>query len=257
MPQLIIAGTGTKSDSQMTKEIENEALKSSTVLYLGIGTELPVDFYKCYQDKIKLIGHLYIDGEKDEDNYKRIIDFIEAEMKTLAKDNTLLVLIPGHPTFGVSFVQKMQKYYNNLKVLPNISSFDAMIVDLKRDPLEKGSIVLDVNRLLLFNYPLIPECDTYLYHICSVGTSRVHKSNPQKENKIGILKNKLLEFFPESHPCYLLGASELSSEKNLMLESTIGQMVDLLPSIHFSTSLFIPGKNPTDYNKKYYEYLRN
>ena len=51
---------------------------------------------------------------------------------------------------------KPSKHLNEIEIIDGISSFDVMMTYLGIDPLEQGTVLLDANRLLLFQYGLEP-----------------------------------------------------------------------------------------------------
>lgn len=101
---------------------------------------------------------LYVDGVTDTANYHAIYDKI-IELVKIHK--TVALLVEGHPRIGVTIVQWMAERESELpfkiEILEGISSFDTMINDLAIDPLERGTALLDANRLILFDITLDPE----------------------------------------------------------------------------------------------------
>src|SRR5262249_42271153 len=136
----------------------------------------PVLFSDQGIQNVESLGPLYQDGAHDEDNYSRVIAKIEQEAGRFSR---VAVLLPGHPRIGVTIVQRLS-HRPDVKTLPGISSFATMLNDLAVDPLERGSVILDVNRLLLYDLKIVPELDHYLYHVCSIGSSATNFSDPSK-----------------------------------------------------------------------------
>jgi uncharacterized protein YabN with tetrapyrrole methylase and pyrophosphatase domain len=165
------------------------------------------------------------------------------------KEGSVTVLIPGHPKVGVSWIQDLEKYeYDTeieLKVIDGISSFDTMLTDLRRDPLEQGAVVIDANRMLLYRLNLDPRMDYYIYHVCSVGTSRTHVSNPSLDNGLDLLKSWLLRSFPSDHEVTLVQSDIISGDRSAVETCLLKELEKLASSITFATSLFIRGVQPS------------
>jgi hypothetical protein len=119
------------------------------------------------------------------------------------------------------------------------SSLDAMMVALDRDPLERGTAILDANRLLLFDFDLDATLDYYIYHVCSVAHATVHRVVPSTENRLDLLQTKLLRHFQPTHPAKLV---RMDRAKHSVLELTVGTLRRARPSVTYNTTLFIPGK---------------
>jgi uncharacterized protein YabN with tetrapyrrole methylase and pyrophosphatase domain len=251
MPQLIIAGLGIQDLNQMTLE-SIEALKAADqVLYLGTQFDRHSSLLSLYGVRsITNIFSLYEAGTIDDANYVRIYEHVVA----VAQANQLTVLlVPGHPRIGVTLVQRLESSAPiALRILAGISSFDTLINDLGRDPLEYGSIVIDANRALLFNKLWDASLDCYLYHVCSVGTRKVHVHDAQKDNDWSHLKKHLLKIYsPESIAC-LVSSSMTNASEPTNRSAALSDLEQLLPFVHFGTTLFIQAQRPKQLNREFY-----
>ena len=131
-----------------------------------------------------------------------------------------------------------------------------MINDLHLDPIERGSSLLDVNRLLLFEYHLDTSINYFLYHICSVGTQNVNFREPTKDNKIILLQNYLLKFFAPEKNIYLCKASNGNKHQKSYSKITLKELAANVQEIDFGTSLYIPAESPTKINQEYLNLIR-
>jgi len=86
-----------------------------------------------------------------------------------------------------------------------------MINDLKVDPLDHGSTIIDANRLLLYKLKIEPKIDLFIYHICSVGNSRTDYNELSKNNHLSSLQNYLSEFYSDNHKIVLISSNKKSS----------------------------------------------
>lgn len=255
MNTLRIIGAGIAGVLHFTKQALNEINACKKVLWLGT-----VEGMNTLAEKHHWLGeeitHLYVDGAVDNDNYFRICQKIAEEIKNHG-DITLVVL--GHPRFGVTIIQEIQDVLGDevsIKILPGISSFDTMINDLALDPLEEGTCLLDVNRLLMYDYVMDPCINYFIYHVCSIGTEKTHYSDPTRDNAIPFLKKKLLAHFVPKHKAILISSSGKGPEHSTIIQGEIGQIETILEHVTFSSTLFIPGKLPSaeQINNSFYQH---
>lgn len=247
------AGYGIRGFAQLTLEAIEEIRASKKVLYLGQKDH--------YFDQLNIadsesLSSLYKNGSNDLENYNRILDKI---LKDAESYGDVCVLYPGHPRVGVTVLQWLEKLKVKgeieLRVIPGISSFDTMMNDLSRDPLEKGSIIIDANRLLLFKHPIDPTIDYYIYHVCSVGTAKTHFKDASQNNHIQFLKNHLLTAFSSTSEIVLIQSSEKFELGVKITRSKLGDLDRMLNQINFSTSLFIPGIRPKQVDESFLELI--
>ncbi|WP_206918487.1 SAM-dependent methyltransferase [Alicyclobacillus suci] len=163
-PIVYVIGAGIRGRKHLTLEAISFLKQASLVLFFPCET-ISKDWLEnnlgvaCAES----LHALYQDGARDEDNYTRIVNRI---LESANEVSTVAVLMPGHPRVGVTWIADLEiaKYNGNiqLRVVDGISSVDTMISDLKRDPLEHGALIVDANRILLYNLNLDPRLDHYI-----------------------------------------------------------------------------------------------
>ncbi len=255
MKTLRIIGSGMKGTLHLTQESLTHCQKANKILWLGaiVGLNTFLNENKWNHEDITLY---YENGAIDRDNYDRIKNKIYDELKNY-DDIALIVL--GHPRLGVTIVQEFQADASiALQILPGISSFDTMINDLKMDPIEEGTCLVDANRLILYDYHMDPCLNYFIYHICSIGNARTDYESPAEKNATHFLQEKLLRHYPDTHELILL-KSESHDEKSVQYRGKTGELQILLQHVTFDTSLFIPAMLPQyqKMNMKFYHYLMN
>ena len=197
---------------------------------------------------------LYVDGAIDNENYRRIIDKILCDLET---HKTVAITTAGHPILGVSWWERLKKHPRfkaELIYVEGISSLTTMFVELCRDPLETGSIIIDANRCLIFEQEINPELDLYIFNFCSTGTRKTHISNPSKDNKLSLLKDHLLKYYPNDTVVRMVSAAH-SKKLGEIIQVRIDSLEELLPDVQFYSSLYIPALSPTRYNKDFIKCL--
>ncbi|XGC80102.1 SAM-dependent methyltransferase [Bdellovibrio bacteriovorus] len=205
---------------------------------------------------IQDIGFLYKNGAKDFDNYNEFISHI---LHVADRHRKVVLLVAGHPRLGVTFAQLLtsnKSTTHEIKFLEGLSSFDIMLNDLEVDPLEKGTSILDANRLLLFKYSLDPSINYFLYHVCSVGTSKVHFKNASKDNELTLLQVYLEKTFNQEKLIYLCKASNGKDHQSEYIPLKLKALAQHLHLIDFGTTLYIPGEKPTNIDFDFLKLLR-
>ena len=256
MNHLIVAGLGIKDLLQMTIEARQALLEADQVLYLGTEPERHLPQLEGWGIKnIRSILELYVNGDVDDQNYQRLY---QETLRTAQAHARTVLIVPGHPRIGVTLVQRLVKNPQDLdvQVLPGISSFDTMINDLARDPLEKGSIIVDANRMLLFEMIWPSSMDCYLYHVCSVGTRKVHVYNAQKDNAWDFLKAHLLKIYAPHTEVQLVSSATRAERAPQKFSAPLNELESLKPFVHFGTTMYIAGENPKRINKEFYDHLK-
>jgi len=206
---------------------------------------------------IKPIDFLYRDGASDEANYKAFLHFISDVCEHYEH---VALVVAGHPRLGVSVARWLsEKTFPTpveLEVIEGISSFDTLMNDLATDPLEKGTAVLDANRLILFRYALEPTLDTYIYHVSSVGNSFTDSIESAARNHLQLLVEHLLTYFPGNKKIILCKAANFTGGASEYIDITLSTLVDHALLIDPGTTLFIPGEKPKSINAQFFSHLR-
>jgi uncharacterized protein YabN with tetrapyrrole methylase and pyrophosphatase domain len=244
-----LVGYGIVGLDQLTLEGLRHAREARSVLYLGAINRS--DLLSFGLERARSLSSLYVDGSCDDDNYDRLVTTIIAEV---TEYSDVAVLLPGHPLLGVSLAPRLQEQAREhgweFVVVDGVSSFDAMIRDLQLDPLERGTTLIDANRFLLFEFDLEPRLNTFIYHVCSVGTRETHYSDPSRGNQVALLQQRLLRYYPESHLAYLI-SSGANGRAAVVHTCCVDGLVQALDAVSFSTSLFLPARPPTVVNRRF------
>lgn len=192
------------------------------------------------------LSYLYEDGSIDVDNYTRIIQHIT---NALTECKHVALIVPGHPRVGVTIVQLLQQLSQDgvitTRCYPGISSFDAMINDIGIDPLEEGVSILDVNRLIIYDYAMDPCINYFIYHVCSIGNANTDYLSPQASNKVTYLKSKLLNHYPANTIIFLLSASTQKGQSADKLQGVLSELEALLSKVTYRHTLYIPSSLPS------------
>jgi hypothetical protein len=207
---------------------------------------------------VKPLDFLYRDGATDEENYAAFLKFV---LEACDYYNHIALVVAGHPRLGVSIAGRLSKNslpaHIDVEVIDGISSLDTLSNDLATDPLEKGTAVLDANRLLLFRYALEPSLDTYIYHISSVGNAHTDYANCTARNQLPMLVSYLKNFYPAHKKMKLCKAANFTGGASEYIDVSLSTLLDCALLIDTGTTLFIPGEKPKSINTCFLSHLRS
>lgn len=256
MSKISIIGRGVDP----AKHLSISALRTLQKADRVVGIESEMEFWSELQKdfqipKVEDLRSLYRSQDKDMINYHRFVDCV---LDISSKCSHLALLIAGHPRLGVTFIDLLKTKASKdleIEILDGISSFDVLVTHIGIDPLEQGTVLLDVNRLLLFQYRLQPELSYFIFHASSIGNSTTNFLNPSLDNRIDILKTYLLKYYPEDKELFLCRASNGKNENSTMIRTTILELDISLGKIDYSTTLYIPPEKPTQLDWDYLNLL--
>lgn len=208
--------------------------------------------------RIEPLDFLYRDGASDTENYEAFYSFIQDV--TPLYENVVFV-VAGHPRLGVSvaqwFTARGLPENVELEIIEGISSFDTMFNDLQVDPIERGTSILDANRLLLFKYNIEPSLDTFIYHPSSIGNTQTDYTNCHERNQVSLLMKYLMQFFPAHKEIFFCKASNFSGQKENYIKLKLNEMQDKSQFIDPGTSIYIPAEKPTRICRTFLSHLRS
>ena len=256
MAKITIVGRGLDPSKHLSLAGINALRRADKVF----GIESEKNFWKQLEKQFQIkqiedLSPLYRNNEIDTKNYQEFIGLI---FDISSKYEEIVLLVAGHPRVGVSFVDMLQRAYPqiDLEIIEGISSFDVMLNYLALDPLEAGTAILDANRLLLFQYQMEPSICYFIYHICSVGTSRTNYKDPSKDNQVYLLKDYLLNFYSPTKIIHLCRMSNGREQQSIKTSLLLTELDTDLSIIDFSTTLFIPAEEPKNLDFKYLKLIK-
>jgi uncharacterized protein YabN with tetrapyrrole methylase and pyrophosphatase domain len=244
--ELHIIGTGIKRPMQLTLEGLRALQQADRVLHLT-GTTEPMEalFRELGITQPQALDSLYEHGGVDGANYERLADAVVAQAQCHER---VALLIYGHPRVGVSLTSMLEARLGNaVRVIPAPSSFDTMINDLRRDPLHRGSVLLDANRALLFEPTLDPTIDCYIFHVDSVATRKTANGD-EGHGRRDLLQAYLLRFYPPEHLVTIV-ASAVGDEPAATVEVPLADFEAAAQLMSQGATLFLPAMRPRSLNR--------
>ncbi|MBC7420070.1 MAG: hypothetical protein H7328_05015 [Bdellovibrio sp.] len=240
MKKLSIVGVGTKRFSQITLAALAQIQASQAICYIET-EEATIKKYVPGEHHLVNLDPFYQSNQTDIENYKQMM---KAIIKTLQSYEQVCFIVAGHPRLGVFLTRALEAWGNKnqvqVEVFEGISSFDVMANVLKLDILENGTSLIDINRALLYNQTINTQCDHFFYHVCSVANPIADFRGFFGGNRLDLLKEYLLKYYPKNHPIALVKAANSIDEASMILNYTVEQVDQLNKEINFSTTLYIP-----------------
>lgn len=244
-----LIGAGVSPDLHFTRLGMKQVSEADCVVYYA-DPSLERIFDEAQVGARVTLDDLYPHGGVDDDSYRAVLDRIV----TLLRIHDYVVFVQqGNPRLGVTLADMLQEASGpegfEFDVYPGVSSFDTLIIDVDRDPLEYGSVVIDANRIILFSHKICTEFDYYIYHICSVGTRKTNIDEPSADNAIDLLQRHLLGAYPPEHMCKIVESNGAGiGSASIVVEVMIRDLSTALDDVTFGTTLFIPsvGRPPVN-----------
>jgi uncharacterized protein YabN with tetrapyrrole methylase and pyrophosphatase domain len=237
---LYIVGLGIVSVRQVTREAESAMRRSTEIFYasdaIGIETYLA--------DLCPTVTEIYVstlrEGEDRLSKYNRIA----ATVLEAALDHPPVTFaVAGHPMVFVYPTQQIRAVAADLglrvAILPGISAFDCMIVDLGLDPGTSGVQMFETTGLLLQQRPLQPDVPCFLWQIGSVETRLFTRMRSAPE-RFTRLQQHLMKFYPADHLVTVIYSSSHPLAEPALLEFPIDRMHEHAEGIHPGATLYIP-----------------
>lgn len=244
--ELYVVGIGVDTPRHLTQEAYSTLRSAEKVLALCGDIQELKDVLGDSVTVVDLMPY-YQDGRTDDENYLCLAKSIRRELST---EKTALA-ISGHPLFGVSWIRDVLQSQVGVTVryVDGVSSWAGMLTQLGIDPIERGSTLLDVNRMLLFDVPLDPCLDVYIFSICSIATRVVAKRSTDLCNW-QLLVDHLRKFYPNDHLISVVHCASAAADPPEVATRPLAKFDELIPHVDYSTSLFVPAMDPSSFNKE-------
>lgn len=220
---ICIVGLGAGSEKHLTMETIEVISDKKRKLFLRTEIHPTVEYLKREGIAYKSFDYLYEKSESFEDIYKTLV----SELLKLAGDENITYAVPGNPVVAEKSVflllQKAREANIPVKVLPSLSSLEAIYAVLEIDPLE-GLIIMDAANLK----------PSRLNRNTSVLLVQMYAPHIASETKLA-----LMEVYPDTYPVMVVKAAGIPSEERV--EQIPLYQLDRINWIDHLTSVFIKG----------------
>ncbi len=129
------------------------------------------------------------------------------------------------------------------------------MVDARLDLLERGCLVVDSNRLLLFQFALDPRLGLLIYHPSAVGTSVTNFSRPWETNRLSLLANYLVSALGPDRAFVAVRSATSERHHTQLLEGSLSELADRVGEIDYGTTFTSPPAPPSGIDRDFLKLL--
>jgi hypothetical protein len=240
MIEIRIAGLGLQTVAHVTREVDQAICSSREVLYLDTG----VATKSFLEQRCPRVTSLYEESYFDEALRTNAYEHIAARVVEAALDHPPVTfaihghpLVAAHPPFLI--LELAHALDLRVAVLPGISAIDAILADLRLDPVIHGVQMYEATDLLLRRRPLQPEVPAILWQIGPLETC-LHSMRVSRPERFSRLIAHLLQFYPPRHEVVAIYCSPHPLLPPAILRFAIEDMGEHAQEIHAGFTLYVP-----------------
>ena len=240
MTGIWIAGLGLQTVSQVTREVEFAIRSSREVLYLDTG----VATRSFLETLCPRITSLYEESYSEEGARANAYEHMAARVVDAALDHPPVTFaIHGHPLVAAHPPFLVLELANALDipvtVLPGISAIDAILADLRIDPVVHGVQMYEATDLLLRRRPLQPEVPAIIWQIGPLETC-LHSMAVSRPERFSRLIAHLRQYYPPRHEVVAIYCSPHPILPPAIFRFALEDMDQYAPEIHAGFTLYVP-----------------
>ena len=240
MTDIYIAGLGLGTAVQVTREVEGAVRASREVLYLDTG----VATKRYLQTLCPRVTSLYDESYIESASRAGAYEHMAARVIESALDHAPVTFaIHGHPLVAVHapfLVLDLAKALDlRASVLPGISAFDAILADLRLDPVVSGVQMYEATDLLLRRRPLQSDIPAILWQIGPIETC-LHSTAASRPERFARLIRHLCLFYPPHHEVVAIFCSVHPVLPATLLRFPLQEMGQYAEPLHAGFSLYLP-----------------
>lgn len=235
-----IAGLGIQTVNQTTREVEQAIRASREVLYLDAGVAT-----RSYLESLcPRVTSLYEESYSDDRERLSAYEHMAAAVIDAALDHPPVTFaIHGHPLVAVHapflVLQRARELNLNVRALPGISGLDAILADLRIDPVINGIQMYEATDLLLRRRPLDATVPAILWQIGPLETF-LHSLRPSRPERFTRFVNHLLLFYPARHEVVAIYSAPHPIMPPAMLHFALEDMGLHAAELHTGFTLYVP-----------------
>jgi uncharacterized protein YabN with tetrapyrrole methylase and pyrophosphatase domain len=235
---IYIVGLGMRTPDQVTRETERHLRRAQCVYYLH-PDRLARRYLRTLCSNVVNLFHHYGEGKEA----REICADIAEEVIAAAKLHPpVAVAMPGHPRLingpTQTILDQAPRRGLRVKILPGISSFDSLIVDLNFDP-AIGLQAYTATRLLLDKIRLRPDIPCLIWFPGMFWSNRymMLQSPPSRWRP---LRDYLLRFYPREHKVILARSAVKAREKPRLRRIPLAKLDSAYRELAGIGTLYLP-----------------
>ena len=247
-PDIWIAGLGVSTAVQVTREVEQAIRASREVLYLDTGVATREYLEGLCPRVTSLYEETYAEEGWRESGYERTA----ARVIEAALDRAPVTfaihghpLIAAHPPFLV--MERARAMGLRVRVLPGVSAIDAILADLRLDPVVHGFQMYEATDLLLRRRPLQADVPALIWQIGPLETC-LHTERRSRPERFARFATHLRLYYPPRHEVVAIYCSPHPLLPPTVLRFALEDMGRHAARIHSGFSLYVPpvGSRPIE-----------
>lgn len=237
--EIYVLGLGIFSYLQVTKETE-DALRACHKVYCLHPDRYVLDYLVTFNLEVVDLSPLYEVRKSRLPVYEAMADRV---IEAARERPPVALALYGHPSMLVApsrmIRNKAPQLGMRVKVLPGISAFDCLMVDLNFDPGVQGLVMYEANYALLYQPTLDSTVPCLLWQAGAVETGLFAPWTSRPERFVR-LKNYLLRSYPAAHRVALATSAMNPLVDPEILWVAIQDIPDMHANFTGLTTLFIP-----------------
>jgi uncharacterized protein YabN with tetrapyrrole methylase and pyrophosphatase domain len=221
---LVVVGTGIRTVGHMTLESIAWLKQADKVLYV-VGDPIAESMIKSLNPGgAESLSTFYAVGKPRIQTYNEMIERI---LSCVRGGMLTCCACYGHPGVFVypshESIRRARAEGYSAKMLPGISSEDCLFADLGVDPGMQGCQSYEATDFLANGRKIDPTSSVVLWQIGVVGDS-TYKTTGYDLSALPLLIQRLLQYYPPTHPIYLYQAAILPGCEPTIIPATIATL---------------------------------
>ena len=235
---IYIVGLGLRAPDHVTRETERILRRSRCVYYMHPDRRAR-RYLRALCPKVVNLFHHYGEGKDRDEIYGAIADEVIGGAK---RRSPVTMAMPGHPrllnTPTQMVLDRAPKNGVGVKMLPGISSFDGLLVDLNIDPVA-GLQAYMADSLILDRIRLRPDIPCLIWNPAGFGSARfTFYQGPA--GRFRRLREYLLKFYPRNHKAIVARCAVNSQEKPRLRKIALARLDSAQRELDGIGTLYIP-----------------
>jgi uncharacterized protein YabN with tetrapyrrole methylase and pyrophosphatase domain len=206
---LVVIGTGIRTVGQLTIEAIAWMQVADSLLYVVADPVAEVVIKHLNPTGAVSLVKYYEEGKPRIYTYNAMVEHI---LRSVREGNKTVAAFYGHPgVFAYPSHESIKRARSEgfmARMLPGISSEDCLFADLGVDPGTWGCQSYEATDFLLYLPHIDPSSQLILWQVDTLG-DWTHKSGEVDIRAMPLLVQRLIQFYPESHPVTLYEAATL------------------------------------------------
>ncbi|MDD4866627.1 MAG: SAM-dependent methyltransferase [Mycobacterium sp.] len=230
-------------NSLVTPECDTALRACRSIFTLHFDEHVVEQLGARYENVTSLDDH-YGEGKPRRETYTEVASIVLEAART---NRPAAFVTYGHPWVFVRptalLVAEAPQHGLKVKVLPGISAFDTLFVDLQFDPGESGLQAFEATDVLLRHRTLAPDVPCLIWQIGATGTTTYEKQMTD-EASIAELATYLQKFYPATHHVTVARSAATPLGSPHLVTSDLESLPKLADELRAADTLYIPAVSP-------------